>query len=73
MNRVMFKQFLQANALDFCQIDAARIGGVNEILSVYFMAKKFNGLISSHFVQLFFSFLIKRFSHHLLCLCPMFF
>lgn len=43
MNRVMFKQFLQADAMDFCQIDSARIGGVNEILSVYFMAKKFNG------------------------------
>lgn len=43
MNRIMFKQFLQCNALDFCQIDAARIGGVNEILAVYLMAKKFNG------------------------------
>lgn len=43
MNRIMFKQFLQAGALEFCQIDSARIGGVNEILSVYFMAKKFGG------------------------------
>lgn len=43
MNRIMFKQFLQANALEFCQIDSARIGGVNEILSVYLMAKKFGG------------------------------
>lgn len=43
MNRIMFKQFLQSDALDFCQIDSARIGGVNEILSVYLMAKKFNG------------------------------
>lgn len=43
MNRIMFKQFLQANALEFCQIDSARIGGVNEILSVYFMARKFGG------------------------------
>lgn len=42
-NRVMFKQFLQANALQYCQIDSARIGGVNEILAVYLMAKKFNG------------------------------
>lgn len=47
MNRIMFKQFLQANALEFCQIDSARIGGVNEILSVYFMAKKFGGKIYS--------------------------
>lgn len=42
-NRVMFKQFLQAGALQICQIDSARIGGVNEILSVYFMAKKLGG------------------------------
>jgi L-fuconate dehydratase len=42
-NRVLFKQMLQAEAIDFCQIDAARIGGVNEILAVYLMAKKFNG------------------------------
>lgn len=45
MNRVMFKQLLQANAIEFCQIDSARMGGVNEILAVYFMAKKFNGSI----------------------------
>ena len=43
-NRVMFKQFLQAGAMDFCQIDACRIGGVNEILTVVLMAKKFNGI-----------------------------
>lgn len=45
MNRVMFKQLLQANAIEFCQIDSARMGGVNEILAVYFMAKKCNGSI----------------------------
>lgn len=39
----MFKQFLQAGAIDYCQIDSARIGGVNEILAVYLMAKKYNG------------------------------
>lgn len=43
-NRVMFKQLFQADAIDFCQIDSARIGGVNEILSVYLMAHKFQGL-----------------------------
>lgn len=45
-NRVMFKQFLQAGAIDYCQIDSARIGGVNEILAVYLMAKKFNGILN---------------------------
>uniref|UniRef100_A0A182NHY0 Mandelate racemase/muconate lactonizing enzyme C-terminal domain-containing protein n=1 Tax=Anopheles dirus TaxID=7168 RepID=A0A182NHY0_9DIPT len=44
-NRVMFKQFMQADALEFCQIDSARIGGVNEILAVYLMAKKLNGKV----------------------------
>lgn len=47
-NRVMFKQFLQANAMQYCQIDSARIGGINEILSVYLMAKKFNVKVCPH-------------------------
>lgn len=42
-NRVMFKQFLQAGALEYCQIDSARIGGINEILSVYLMCHKLGG------------------------------
>jgi L-fuconate dehydratase len=33
-NRVIFKQLLQADALGFCQIDACRLGGVNEVLAV---------------------------------------
>lgn len=47
-NRVMFKQFLQSGAMQFCQVDSARIGGVNEILSVYFMAKKLNIKVCPH-------------------------
>jgi len=39
-NRVMFKQLLQAEAIRYCQIDSARLGGVNEVLSVLFMAAK---------------------------------
>lgn len=39
-NRVLFKQLLQMRAIDICQIDSARIGGINEILSVYLMAEK---------------------------------
>lgn len=42
-NRVIFKQLLQANAIEFCQIDSARVGGVNENLAIYLMAKKLNG------------------------------
>lgn len=46
-NRVMFKQFLQADAMQICQIDSARIGGVNEILAVYLMARKLGGKLTS--------------------------
>src|SRR3954465_7838594 len=37
-NRVMFKQLLQADALGFCQIDACRLGGVNEVVAVLLLA-----------------------------------
>lgn len=47
-NRVMFKQFLQADALQVCQIDSCRIGGVNEILSVMLMAAKFGVPVCPH-------------------------
>lgn len=47
-NRVMFKQFMQASAFEYCQVDSARIGGVNELLMVYLMAKKFNVKVCPH-------------------------
>ena len=47
-NRILFKQFLQANAIRFCQIDACRLGGVNEVLSVLLMAKKFGVPVCPH-------------------------
>lgn len=47
-NRVMFKQLLQARAIDYCQIDSARIGGINEILAVYLMAKKLGVPVCPH-------------------------
>jgi len=39
-NRVMFKQFLMSGAMQFCQIDSARMTGLNEVLAVYLMANK---------------------------------
>jgi len=48
MNRVLFKQMFQASALDYCQLDAARLASVNEILAVYLMAKKFNIPVCPH-------------------------
>nr|XP_013012656.1 mitochondrial enolase superfamily member 1 isoform X4 [Cavia porcellus] len=47
-NRVVFKQLLQANALQFLQIDSCRLGSVNENLSVILMAKKFGIPVCPH-------------------------
>jgi L-fuconate dehydratase len=47
-NRVMFKQLLQAEAIGFCQIDACRLGGVNEVLAVLLMAAKFGVPVCPH-------------------------
>lgn len=47
-NRVMFKQLLQADAIRYCQIDSARLGGVNEVLSVLFMAAKRGVTVCPH-------------------------
>jgi L-fuconate dehydratase len=47
-NRVVFKQLMQAKAIDFCQIDACRLGGVNEVLAVLLMAAKFGVPVCPH-------------------------
>uniref|UniRef100_A0A7N4PHL0 Mitochondrial enolase superfamily member 1 n=1 Tax=Sarcophilus harrisii TaxID=9305 RepID=A0A7N4PHL0_SARHA len=47
-NRVIFKQLLQAEALQFLQIDSCRLGSVNENLSVLLMAKKFQIPVCPH-------------------------
>jgi L-fuconate dehydratase len=47
-NRVMFKQLLQAKAIKFCQIDTCRVGGVNELLAILLLAKKFNVAVCPH-------------------------
>jgi L-fuconate dehydratase len=47
-NRVIFKQLLQADAIRFCQLDAARLGGVNECLAVILLAAKFGVPICPH-------------------------
>ena len=48
MNRVLFKQMFQAGAIDFCQLDSARLASINEILAVYLMAKKFGVPVCPH-------------------------
>ncbi|KAI9744328.1 MAG: L-galactonate dehydratase [Claussenomyces sp. TS43310] len=47
-NRVIFKQLLQAKAIDYCQIDACRLGGLNEVMAVMLLAAKFNTPIHPH-------------------------
>ncbi len=47
-NRVIFKQLLQAGAIHFCQIDGARVGGVNENLAILLMAAKFKVPVCPH-------------------------
>lgn len=48
MNRVLFKQFLQHNALDVVQVDACRLSGLNEVLTVYMMAAKYGVPVCPH-------------------------
>ena len=47
-NRVMFKQLMQAGAIDVCQIDSCRLAGVNENLAVILMAAKFGIPVCPH-------------------------
>ena len=47
-NRVIFKQLFQAGAIDVCQIDACRVGGVNEALSILLLAAKFDVPVCPH-------------------------
>lgn len=47
-NRVMFKQLLQAGALDIVQIDATRVGGVHENLAILLLAAKFGVPVCPH-------------------------
>ncbi|MGG2463350.1 enolase C-terminal domain-like protein [Streptomyces sp. RGM 3693] len=47
-NRVVFKQLLQAGAVDFVQIDAARVAGVNDNLAILLMAAKYGVPVCPH-------------------------
>lgn len=47
-NRVVFKQLLVSGAIDVCQIDACRLGGVNEALAVLLMAAKLGVPVVPH-------------------------
>ncbi|HEY4008046.1 MAG TPA: enolase C-terminal domain-like protein [Pseudonocardia sp.] len=47
-NRIVFKQLLQARALSVLQIDAARVGGVNENVAILLLAAKFGVPVCPH-------------------------
>jgi len=47
-NRVVFKQLLQAEAIDYCQVDACRLGGLNEVLAVLLLAARFGVPVCPH-------------------------
>jgi L-fuconate dehydratase len=47
-NRIVFKQFLASGALGICQIDAARVAGVNENLAIILLAAKFGVPVCPH-------------------------
>ena len=47
-NRVIFKQLMQAQAVDVVQIDATRVGGVNENIAILLLAAKFGLPVCPH-------------------------
>ncbi len=47
-NKVIFKNYLQAGAMDFCQVDCVRVGGIAEFITISLLAKKFNIPVVPH-------------------------
>ena len=47
-NRVIFKQLITSGAIDICQVDSCRLGGVNEVLSVLLLAAKYKIPVCPH-------------------------
>jgi L-fuconate dehydratase len=47
-NRIMYKQFLQTGGMGVCQLDACRLGGVNEAVAVMLLAASFGVPVCPH-------------------------
>ena len=47
-NRIVFKQLLQAQAIDVLQIDATRVGGINENIAIILLAARFGIPVCPH-------------------------
>lgn len=48
ITQMTFKQLLQLDAIDVCQIDSCRTGGVQEILAILLMAAKKGVIVCPH-------------------------
>jgi L-fuconate dehydratase len=47
-NRIIFKNYLQAGCTSFAQVDAVRVGGVSEFITISLMCKKFGVPVVPH-------------------------
>ena len=47
-NRVMFKNFMQARAATYVQVDCTRVGGISEFITVSLLARKFGLTVVPH-------------------------
>ena len=47
-NRVLFKNFLQSGCMHFNQVDAVRVGGISEFITISLMSKKFDVPVVPH-------------------------
>jgi L-fuconate dehydratase len=47
-NRILFKQFIARDAIDIVQIDACRLGGLNEVFAVLLLAAKYGKPVWPH-------------------------
>ena len=47
-NRVLFKNFMQAKAVNYVQVDCTRVGGISEFITVSLLARKFGLPVVPH-------------------------
>jgi L-fuconate dehydratase len=47
-NRIIFKQLMQADAIEYCQIDACRVASINEVVAILLLAAKFGIKVCPH-------------------------
>ena len=76
-NRILFKQFITSGAIGICQIDACRVGGVNEVLAIILMAAKvpyfcftLQPTIATHFYAMLTIAVLSNCPQHGIPVCP---